>query len=205
MCFHVLPLGSGRPRASRVAVRSWRHIRGVSLERLWCVAVRARAGTCVYVCVLSSCVAGRCCWLATRVSGGRVGFAVLRAFCVSSSVSPWLRGGRTDAGRRREARAARRVWWGARAARGCRGRPVLARAVGRAVSVYEATPGDVVRAGLRLRVALGSNLQFLPSRKYREENLNWLSRSPSHPPLLPYTYQYIPIQQLPHDSASHTA
>ena len=200
MCFHVLPLGSGRPRASRVAVRSWRHIRGVSLERLWCVAVRARAGTCVYVCVLSSCVAGRCCWLATRVSGGRVGFAVLRAFCVSSSVSPWLRGGRTDAGRRREARAARRVWWGARAARGCRGRPVLARAVGRAVSVYTTLGRRTAtgRAGFEFTI-------FTFTCKYREENLNWLFRSPSHPPLLPYTYQYIPIQQLPHDSASHTA
>ena len=129
-----------------------------------CGGARARAHVCVCMCALSSCVAGRCCWLATRVSGGRVGFAVLRAFCVSSSVSPWLRGGRTDAGRRREARA-RDEFGGVRVRPGVAGLPgARARcACGpRCVGVYDTGRARTATAYGVLHAVVRQDCSFCP-------------------------------------------
>ena len=181
---------------------------GESREAVVCGGARARRHVCVCMCALVLCgrsmlLAGDPCF---RGTGWFCGAAGLLRVQFGISVAS-----RRPDGRRTPPRGT----GGATSLVGCACGPGLpgppgarARCGPRCVGVRGDTGGrDVVRAGLRLRVALGSNLQFLPSRKYREENLNWLSRSPSHPPLFPYIpiNTYLSIQQLPHDSASHTA
>ena len=148
---------------------------GESREAVVCGGARARRHVCVCMCALVLCgrsmlLAGDPCFRGTGWFCGAAG--LLR---VQFGISPWLRGGRTDAGRRREARAARRVWWGARAARAVAGAARCSRALWAALCRCT-TPGAGRAARtrrLRARVARAVRIyNFYLHVSIVEENLN---------------------------------